>query len=233
MFSAYLDESFDSGNAGYYVVAAVLGDGWDILRGENLWRRLLAKHHLSAYKSSAMSKCPGVTREFAAVICDAGLIAFGSIARQVAVRKHFDGSSLHKQYRESPHLLLYQLSFVHIALKLREFRAADYVSYVCDDSARYLGIMSRSYPQLKEMNHNSAPYMGSCSMENDENCIPIQMADLVASEIRKKAPTWRPEDPQLSDALRLLLESETLRSVKSVDDDELEKVRQLVDAKKK
>lgn len=74
--------------------------------------------------------------------------------------------------------------------------------------------------------------MGSCSMENDEKCIPIQMADLVASEIRKKAPTWKAKDTQFSDALRLLLESGALCSVKSVDDDSLKKVRQLVDTKK-
>jgi hypothetical protein len=232
MYAAYLDESYDSNNAGFYVVAAVFGDGWDVLKGEKQWRKLLDKHRLAVYKSSKMSSRPAVVSEFAAVIRDSGLFAFGNIASNSDVRMHLDGSAFHKQYRESPHLLLYHLSFVHIALRLREFRAADYVSFVCDDSARYLGIMSRSYPQLKELNRESAPYMGSCRMENDARCIPLQMADLVASEIRRAAPTWKTKDTRFSDALHLLLESEVLCSVKVFDDASLREVRQLVDVKK-
>jgi hypothetical protein len=73
--------------------------------------------------------------------------------------------------------------------------------------------------------------MGSCSTMTDDECIPIQMADLICGEIRKKAPTWRQGDTEFSDSLRLLLEAETLGWVSVVDDSTLMSIRQLVDAK--
>lgn len=128
-------------------------------------------------------------------------------------------------------MLLYQFSFIRIAMKLRQLGATDYVSYVCDENARYLGILSRSYPELRKMNSKSAPFMGSCSTSTDDECIPLQMADLVVGEIRKKAPTWTAGHYGFSDSLRLLLDSGTLGWVSLLDEPTLASVRQIVDAK--
>ena len=162
MLAAYLDESYDDGNSGFYVVAGVLGDGWRMLQGEDRWRRLLSKYRLQKFKIANANRSHFLS-EFAAVIRDSGLFAFGLIANQTMVREHLRESPLAKQYQESPYMLLYQFTFVRIAMKLRELGASDYVSFVCDENARYLSILTRSYPELQKLNPQSAPYMGSCS----------------------------------------------------------------------
>lgn len=232
MLAAYLDESYDSGNDGFYVVAGVLGDSWKILESEDRWRGLLRKHRLQKFKAVNMKRRPFLVPEFAAAIRDSGLFAFALIADQTAVRKHLGGSVLARQYQESPYMLLYQLSFVTIAMKLRQRNAGVCVSYVCDENARYLSILARSYPELQRINPQSAPYMGSCTVRTDDECIPLQMADLIASEIRKKAPTWGQGDTEFSDSLRLLLESGTLGRVGLLDDSTLVSIRQVVDARR-
>ena len=68
MFAAYLDESFDNGNNGNYVVAAVVGDGWKILKGERLWGNLLRKHRLKTFKASRLKRRPDILLEFASAI---------------------------------------------------------------------------------------------------------------------------------------------------------------------
>ena len=160
MFTAFIDESFDDKNLGRFAVAAVFGNGWSALRGETLWRELLCKHKLRSFKASKLQGKPEVRAEFAMAIADSGLIASGLITDQTVVREHLNGSSLHKQYKENPYMLMYQTIFVRIAMDLRRAGATDSVSFVCDENGRYRDILTRSYPELKSRNPNAAEYMG-------------------------------------------------------------------------
>jgi hypothetical protein len=231
MLAAYLDESYDSGNTGFYVVGGVLGDGWMVLESCDKWRTLLAKHRLTKFKAAEMGRRPNVVAEFAEAVRDAGFFAFGLIAKQSEVLKHLKGSVLARQYQQSPYMLLYQFSFIRLAMKFRQLGSAESVSFVCDENARYLPMAVRSYPELQSLNRQSEPYMGSCSMEKDDECIPLQMADLIAGEIRKNAPTWTQGNLEFSSSLRLLLDAGTLGWVSLLDEHTLASVRQLVDAR--
>ena len=233
MLAAYLDESYDSGNRGFYVVGGVLSDGWSLLECGSKWRNLLAKHRLSKFKIAELRRQPNVVTEFTEAIIDSGFYAFGLIAKQAEVLKHLKGSVLARQYQQSPYMLLYQFSFIRLAMTFRQLGATQSVSFVCDENARYLSMMVRSYPQLQSLNRQSQPYMGSCSMEKDDECIPLQMADLIAGEIRKAAPTWTQGNQQFSRSLQLLLDTDTLGWVSVLDDRTLIAIRQLVDAKKR
>lgn len=232
MYAAYLDESFDSRNDGFYAVASIVGDSWDVIKGEKLWSALLAKHSISTFKASKIRR-PEILLEFATAIRDAGLFGCGMIASQQTVRKHLNGSILARQYRESPHMLLYHQTFVNIAMDFREHGSTESISFVCDENARYRDIMQRSYAELQELNPTSAQHMGSCSMANDTSCIPLQMADLLASELRRKSRTWRINDPttEFSPALDLLLKSGAIWSVRRFDDRTLRMVRDAVDTR--
>lgn len=231
MLAAYLDESYDSGNSGYYVVGGVLGDGWSLLESGDKWRALLAKHRLSKFKIAELRRRPDVVTEFAEAIRDSGFFAFGLIARQTEVLEHLKGSALARQYQQSPYMLLYQFSFIRLAMKFRQLGSTQSVSFVCDENARYLPMMVRSYPELRAINRASEPFMGSCTMEKDDECIPLQMADLIAGEIRIKAPTWTQGNQEFSSSLQLLLDADTLGWVSVLDDHTLTSVRQLIDAK--
>lgn len=231
MFAAYLDESYDPGNCGNYVVGGVVGDGWMMLKSTETWRALLAKHRLSKFKIANLRRRPKVIAEFAAVIRDSGFFAFGLIAEQAEVLNQLNGSALAKQYKESPYMLLYQLSFVRLAMKFRQLNSSEGLAFVCDENARYLPLMARSYPELRSINHQSAPYMGSCSMESDNECVPLQMADLIVGEIRNKAPSWTLDSRDFSESLHLLLADGTLGWVSRVDQQTLELIRQSVDIK--
>jgi hypothetical protein len=231
MLVAYLDESYDPGNAGYYAVAGVVGDSWMVLECGKKWRTLLTKHHLRKFKIAKMKTRPNVVTEFAKVVRDSGFFAFGLITKQAEVLEHLKGSALAKQYKEGPYMLLYQFSFIRLAMKFRKLGATESVSFVCDENARYLPMMVRSYPELRSINKLSEPYMGSCGMEKDDECIPLQMADLIAGEIRKNAPTWTQGNKEFTAALQVLLESETLGWVSLLDEGTLALVRQLVDSK--
>ena len=178
-----------------------------------------------------MGRRPNVVTEFAEVIRDAGFFAFALIAKQEEVLKHLNGSVLARQYQQSPYMLLYQFSFIRLAMKFRQLGSTESVSFVCDENARYLPIMARSYPELQSRNRQSEPYMGSCSMEKDEACVPLQMADLIAGEIRKKAPTWTQGNLEFGGSLQLLLEAGTLGWVSVLDDRTLASIRQLVDVR--
>jgi hypothetical protein len=167
---------------------------------------------------------------YTSVIRDSGLYAFGLIAKQQDVLKHLNGSKLAKQYQESPYMLLYQFSFVRLAMKIRQLGATESISFVCDENTRYLGILARSYSGLRALNKLSAAYMGSCTTDIDENCMPLQMADLIVGEIRKNARTWNSENRSFGEPLRLLLDSETLGWVSLVDESVLAQIRTLVDS---
>jgi hypothetical protein len=227
MYAAYLDESYDGGNNGLFVVAAILGDGWRILKGEVLWKKLLDKYGMVTFKASNLKQKPDVVTEFTQAIIDSKLVACGIIAIQALVRKHLAGSALHKQYKESPYMLLYQHAFVVIAMDLHKHNAKEAVAFVCDENARYLNILARSYPELRSKNRTAAVYMGSCSTEKDEECVPLQMADLISNEIRRAGLIW--DIDKLSDPLRLLMNWNAIWSIRHLDENHIKKVRMLVE----
>ena len=230
MFGAFLDESFDTGGQGVYAVAAVFGDGWRVLKGERLWQELLAKYRIRKFKSSRFAKSPEVIAEFASAIRQSGLIASAVIAKQEVFRQHLGDSPFHKQYRESPYMLLYQHMFVSIAMDLRRGRSSDFVSYVCDENARYLKILTDSYPQLKGKNRNSAPFMGSFSVQKDEDCIPLQMADLLAGQLRRQGREWLDGTVLPHGPLKAIIDAGVLWSVRGYDHKGFSAVRDLVTA---
>ena len=226
LFAAHLDESFDSGNAGVYVVACVVGDGWNVLKGEKFWSATLSKHGFKVFKANLLKNRPHVVAEFAQAIVDSGLIACGIIGNQSEVLQALKGTPLHARYRRSPYMLLYQQTFVNIAMDFRERGAGRHVAFVCDESSVYRDLIPRAYQDLCELNPLSAPYMGSCTMKSDEDCIPLQMADLVASEIRRRGLDFL-RDEGFSPALDLLMRHEKIWSLRYMNGRALKLVREL------
>ena len=227
MYAAYLDESFDSRNAGVYVVAGVLGDGWDVLKGERLWADMLRNYNFKVFKASRLKSRPQVVADFARVIVDSGLIACGVIGDQSEVLRALEGTTLHALYRRSPYMLLYHQIFVNIAMDMRKGKAWSHVSFVCDENGVYCDLIPSAYKELCKLNPLSAPYMGSCTMMSDEACIPLQMADLIASEIRRRGLDFN-RDEDFSPALKLLVSRETIWSLKHMNERGLNLVRHLV-----
>ena len=226
MLAAYLDESFDSRNAGIFAVAAVFGDGWDVMKGETLWRGLLDRHGLKAFKSSRLRQRPGIVADFARAIKSSGLLACGMVTEQAVVLRHLDGSAFAEQYRRNPYMLAYHSAFIEIAMDLRRGKSEHLVAYVCDCNLRYLDILERSYPVLLERNPLSAVYMGSLSVKADDDCIPLQMADLIAGELRRAGLDWN-ERTDVSEALEVL--KGVLWKVSLMDEGYLRAIRTHVD----
>lgn len=230
MLTAYLDESFDKGNEGFYAVGAVVGSGWGFLRAETLWKDLLVKHGISVFKFNRVRRRPNILRDFAEVIIKAELAVVGVIAEQVAFRNALRGSNAHKQYKESPYLLLQHHIFVDLGMLLKEGGSGAGICFVCDENARYLDSMMRSYPKLIEMNPQSAPYLGSCTLGKDEEYIPLQIADLVAGELRRNALSLVENRDDFSPTIRMLQEHHSIGPVKYYDDRVLNRIRSIVDA---
>jgi hypothetical protein len=231
LLAAYLDESFDVGNEGFYAVGAVVGGGWELLRAETLWKDLLAKHGIPVFKFNRVRRRPDVLRDFAEVIPKADLGAVGVIVEQATFRKALQGSKAHKQYKESPYLLLQHHIFVDIGMLLKEGRSGAGICFVCDENARYLDSMKRSYPKLKELNSQSAPYLGSCSLGKDEDYLPLQMADLVAGELRKNARAFIEKEKEgFSTTVQVWQANHCIGPVKYYDERGLKRIREIVDA---
>ena len=228
MFAAYLDESFDPHNEGIFAVAAVFGDGWAVMKGETLWRALLDRHRMKAFKSSKLRQHPGIVADFARVIKSSGLLACGMVTEQAVVLRHLDGSAFTEQYRRNPYMLAYHSAFIEIAMDLRRGKSERLVAYVCDCNLRYLDLLERSYPALLEQNPLSAVYMGSLSVKADEDCIPLQMADLIAGELRRTGLDWS-ERTDVSEALGLLKDG-VLWRVSFMDEGYLRAIRSHVDS---
>jgi hypothetical protein len=229
MFSAYLDESFDNGNEGIFAVGAVFGDGWDRLRAESLWKEALGRNRLRAFKWNRQRRKPDVLAQFTRALSDSGMVACGIVTSQQQALEMMKGSALSKLYRQSPLMLMYQQCFVNIAMDLREGKSPRHVTFICDRNARYEDIMISAYAQLREQNPLSRPYLGRLHLEADEDCIPLQMADLVAGELRAHGTKWLDPQIPLSPTLTQLTEARVFWKINHMDESSLSFVRTLVD----
>ncbi len=223
MFSAFMDESFDERNSGFYAVCTVFGDGWRVLKGEVVWRQVLDKHNLRAFKASNLNNRPKIMKDFADALVESELMVFSVLSDQrsiLQVLSSLQSHKLHRQYKESPYLLCYHCSFIDVAMQLAKRKAHHGVAFVCDQNDRYRESLRRSYPQLQSLSPKSRPYMGSLNFAQDQNCIPLQMADLVASLVRRESKALIARTQVLSPSLNAILDNRSCR-VAYLDDDYL------------
>ena len=102
------------------------------------------------------------------------------------------------------------------------------VSFICDKNSVYFDLVPSAYEELRKINPLSAPYLGLCTMGSDEDCILLQMADLIASEIKRCGLDFL-RNEELSPALELLMSHERIWSLKHMNGNVLNIVRELVD----
>lgn len=184
MFAAYIDESFDPQNDGIYAVAAVIANTSDWFEIERTWESQVKQ----STKARNMRRSK---REFylQSVLACRPFFVVGTVVLQPDFYKTFrDGRKLSwSDIRKTPYFLCCHQTFVNIAQALARSGSGERVAIVCDDSKRYGEFAPQVYETFKTRNRQSASYMGSFDVKSDESCIPLRVADLVASELRLTA----------------------------------------------
>ena len=185
MFAAYLDESFDTGNKGVFAAGGLIHHGWGWLKAETLWSQLSAETNTNLFKASRIAASDrDLYMRFASVLQHSGIAGFGVVIPQETFRNTFALSKRDRLFRQSPYYLAYQHLFVDVAQKLLESEASELVSFVCDKTDRYAPTASEVFESVRKKNPNAAQRMGSFWMRKDSDCVPLQMADLIAFELR-------------------------------------------------
>ena len=99
---------------------------------------------------------------------------------------------------DTPYFLAYHLAMIQCAWAMKELEKLkmedlqpwqkvnrDYISFVCDENARYTPMAHAAYKKLKEGNPRAAEFMATYS-EADEKKVPkVQAADATIFEIRR------------------------------------------------
>lgn len=207
MLAAYMDESRDNGRGGVFAVAGFVGNGWDWLSAERDWDGLLRKHRLRSFKASNHRRLIG---EFLEIPARNHLLAFGVAVRQQDFYEVVGTRSALRPFSESPYWLAYHQAIVQTIHDLKMIAESETVAFVADEHSKYGPRAASAYSALAMKNPITATSMGSFHMRDDTLCLPLQMADLLAAEVRQQAQHWRTEGMAERESLRKLRDADCM-----------------------
>ncbi|MFC6646750.1 DUF3800 domain-containing protein [Granulicella cerasi] len=214
---AYLDESFDPAPEGVFAVGAVIGNERDVLKAETEWRSL-RKTGDRPFKHRHFRQRPASLEQFARAIANSGMISVGMRLDRGYFSRHRKVAPLPKHYLRDPHLLTYHLHIVLLAYGLSNAGYEGEIDFTCDSCEMHGHNLTESWESLKHKNPRAGSLMGSLFMEDDATCLPLQMADLVAGELRKAGEGWRTDQTATSTAMQILQDQGSLLVLPDMDE---------------
>jgi hypothetical protein len=184
MLVAFMDESRDNGRDGVFAVGGFVGESWNCFDAERAWADLLQKYRLESVKASKNRR---LAREFLRIATSNALTGFGVAIPQAEFYKAMEENPSLKPFGQSPYWLAYHQAMIQIAHYFQKAGVNRVISFVADEHAKFGHTASPAYEGLCAKNPITAASMGSFDMRDDRNCVLLQAADLLASEIRLQA----------------------------------------------
>ena len=198
ILTCYMDESADGDNKIAYSVAVVLGtkEKWAWL--EKGWGNILQKYGLAYFSNK---DCVAGTGPFAAMVdrssrlairqelleaCrQSRIIAAGVTVDLTAFNAVVDTPAKRDTFGGTPHYYAATLIMTRFVQMVQADRPGDSLAFAFDKHEAYGDELLRVFKELKEKNLDLAPYLDSIVSLDDKSNIPIQVADLFASVVRR------------------------------------------------
>jgi Protein of unknown function (DUF3800) len=209
LLGCYLDDSHDGLDREVFAVAGYYGWSLGFVHAENDWNECLDRHGLDYFKAS---ECENVRGQFFKLRRDPRYTTMATQKEAASkIREEFitilnesvqiDGVGLGvpleiyrkvlatepeaRIFLQDRHLYFgYHMLMIEMIKRLEPTHSGHWIGFVCDDHSRR-DEAEAAYDELKEKNPKSAKMMGSMTHDDDEVIVPLQMADLLAYEVRR------------------------------------------------
>lgn len=215
----YMDESSDKGGKKIFAVGAVIGNdvkwGWLL----NEWKSVLSREGLAYFRSNdsaAMTgeflkfrknkhevsdverrKGRGIRNELLERIADSRVTGIGIAVDMVAFRAVANNAKKLDAFGGTPYYHCYFMAIAQCAQIIKEHRPGDALEFGYDQHHQHGPYLQSIYDDFKRKNADIAPQMTTIQSLDDKTFVAVQVADLVASIVRKFA-LWKIAKPRPS-----------------------------------
>lgn len=208
MIALYADDSSDGKQEAWLAVGAIVGWPVELFEAGRAWETSLEKHGLSYFKAKecenlrgefqflsnrkftlqeARERASTIRNDFIAIINTYRLDAFGlalnlrDFARVIA-----GNQSARDLFGPDPTVLIYRKLITTVIDDLVDDFGQHFIAFLFDGHSRYK-TAENQYDKLREEDALCRRMMGSVGHGDDKEHTPLQMADLLAYEARKRA----------------------------------------------
>ncbi|MGH9401487.1 MAG: DUF3800 domain-containing protein [Terriglobia bacterium] len=214
-----MDESSDKGGKKVFSVGAVIGNDrkWQWLQDE--WKTVLKQEGIAYFRSN---DCAAMTGQFLKFrknkhritpvegrkgndirhallerIADSRTTGVGIAIDMDAFRKVANSRDRLDAFGGTPYYHCYFLAMTQCALLIKQHLRGDALAFGYDEHQEYGEHLKSVYDDFKRLNPDVAAQMRAISPFDDKVCIPVQVADLIASIVRKYT-LWKIAKPRPS-----------------------------------
>jgi hypothetical protein len=236
VLGCYMDESVDKDEKKVFCVGAVIGNDakWQWLEGE--WRAIFSSEGISYFKASDCAAMSGefrkfrkddntateiekrkgeeVRRKLLERMSESRVSSFGVSIDMDDFRAVTDTPEKLEAFGGTPFYHCYFLTMHQCAAQIKKHIPNDVLAFGYDEHQNYGPHLRSVYDDFKAKNPHVAPYMTTLAPFDDKVFVPIQVADLVASIVRKYT-LWKIAKPRPSMPyeLRLLERKNTMGEI--------------------
>ena len=211
LLDCYLDDSHDGLEQEVFAVAGYYGWSLGFFDAEREWEHCLTRHGLQyfhaieceqvqgqffklrkdpRYNSLASQKAAaaGIRSELISILNQhVGFDGIGLAVPLEAYRKVLDTEPDASILLQDRHFYFaYHHLMIELVKKCEDRFKGHWIGFVCDDHSRR-DEAEKAYDELKTKNPRSARMMASMTHADDKITLPLQMADLLAYEVRRAA----------------------------------------------
>ena len=207
LLSCYLDESADGTNQQSFTVGAVIGTKvkWDWL--EEQWKELLSKYGIAYFRNADcvgvdgafkhfrknphtvtpddQAKTLAIRNEFIHLCISSRIVAFGVTVDWGDFKAVANTPARLSAFGGTPYYHAATWTIVRCAHHVQEHRPGDAIAFGFDEHQQFGTEFPRVFKELKERRPDLAPVLVTIGPFDDKTFIPIQVADLFASMIRR------------------------------------------------
>jgi hypothetical protein len=219
ILGCHMDESADKGGKKVFVVGAVIGNDvkWQWLQDE--WKAVLKPEGIAYFRSN---DCAAMTGQFLKFrknrhkvtpvekrkgesirhsllerIADSRVTGIGIAVDMDDFRKVADTPERLEEFGGTPYYHSYFLAMTQCALLIKQNLPDDALAFGYDEHQQYGAHLRNVFSDFKTRNPDIAAQMTTIKSFDDRTFVPIQVADLIASIVRKYT-LWKIAKPRPS-----------------------------------
>jgi hypothetical protein len=207
ILDCWMDESSDKTGAVLFSVGAVIGtvEKWQWIESE--WRTVLKQEGLKYFRANDCAaltgqflkfrsnrhkvtpaekrKAESVRHKLLEIIGDSRVTGVGMSIDMAAFRAAANTPEKLEAFGGTPYYHCYFLAMALCAELIKEHRPGDSVAYGFDDHQEYGAHLRNVFEDFKKVNPKIAPHMTTIASFDDKLVVALQVADLIASIVRK------------------------------------------------
>ena len=213
ILDCYMDESADGDFQVAYSIAAVMGtkEKWNWLEAE--WSKILTKEGVPFFSNkncvagngpfssiADQSKRLAIRQELLEACRTSIVTAVGVTIDLSEFRTVVDTPEKAEAFGGTPYYYAATMVITRCVQMVQENRPGDAISFGFDEHEEYGDELLRVFKELKEKNPDMSPCLNSIVALDDKTSIPVQVADLFASVVRRFGVSETPP-PELAPLL--------------------------------